>query len=312
MAKPLTTMLMVIAAALFIALLLRGGEVLTALAVSTTNSSAATVNITTAQSTCEPAACYDADDTTNYIDLVAGDLRYAKCNTTCNNNNGWGNMMNYTGTIGTSGSDCTPADNRNCYQNNTCENTSAVNITAQKVTCSYLIWYNADNTSQSGSWTGGITAGEIGGSVSVPATDTIGMQELLALGVDAVLSFGAKSAAVNDTVTAQSHNIYNYGNIQMDFQVNGSAMTCVVGTIAAEYLKASLSAATSYSAAYPMTASLGGPDSGKFNSFNLNENNTATTQIPSATSNPTYWGLGVPSGVNGNCQGTIWFAAVAS
>ncbi|MEM5814663.1 MAG: hypothetical protein QXD77_02505 [Candidatus Aenigmatarchaeota archaeon] len=311
MAKPVTTMLVMIAAALFIAALLRGGEVLTALAISTTNTSAATVNITAAVSTCGEAHCYDADATDDWIDLVGGDRRLVYCTAVCNDNNGWGNMINYTGTIGTSGASCTPADNRNCYQNATCENTSEVNVTAQSITCSYLFWFNADNTSQNGDWTGSIVAGEIGGSVSVPATDTIDVQELLALGVDAVLSFGAKSAAANDTTTSVDHNIYNYGNIQMDFQVNGSAMACGVGSIPAEYLKVNLTDNGYYEAGYPLSATLSGPDSGKFDAFNLDESTTASGTVV-ATSKATHWGIGIPPAVSGNCEGSIWFAAVES
>jgi len=313
MAKYVTPVLVLVVAVLAVALFVRGGEVLTALAISTTNVSASTTNITNTAPTCQEATCYDADTTTDNIDLVGGDTRFVYCRAVCNDNNGWGNIINYTGTIGTSGSDCTPATYLSCYQNTTCENTSSVNTTAQNIQCSYNFWFHADNTSQDGSWTGGIKAGDVPGLESAQTTDTIDVQALLALGVNSVLSFGAKSAAINDSQTTHSHTIYNYGNIQMDFQVNGSAMSCTVSTIPAEYLKASLSAATAYSAAYPLTATLDGPDTGdKFDSFNLAEGTTTTGSPVVASSSPSYWGIGIPSGVSGNCQGSIWFAAVAS
>jgi len=311
MAKYVTPVLVLVVAVLAVALFVRGGEVLTALAISTTNVSASTTNITNTAPTCQVATCYDADGSGD-IDLVGGDTRFVYCRAVCNDNNGWGNIINYTGTIGTSGSDCTPATYLSCYQNATCQNTSYVNATAMNVQCSYNFWFHADNTSQTGDWTGGIKAGDVPGLESAQTTDTIDVQALLALGVNSVLSFGAKSAAVNDTDTTHSHTIYNYGNIQMDFQVNGSAMTCGVGTIPAEYLKAGLLATTDYPAAYALTATLSGPNSTKFDDFNLAEGTTTTGSPVVASSSPSYWGIGIPSGVSGNCQGSIWFAAVAS
>jgi len=310
---PVTPFLVLLVFALTIALFMRGGEVLTALSVSTTNSSAATVNITNSAPTCGAMTCYDTDDAADYIKPVGGGQRYAKCNATCNDENGWGNIQNYTGQMYNAGSgNCPAAYNTNCYLNATCQNTTiAGNDTGQYVTCSYLFWYNADNTSQTGDWTGRIKAGDIPGTEAT-ATDTIDVQALLAIGVDSTLSFGSKSAGTNDTTLLKLHNLYNYGNVQMDFQVNGSAMTCGVGTITAEYLKVSLTAGDTFVSGYPLTATLSGPASSKFGLYNLDENVTTTTQPPMAPNKSTFWGVGIPPARSGNCQGTIWFAAVLS
>ncbi|MEM5814283.1 MAG: hypothetical protein QXD77_00510, partial [Candidatus Aenigmatarchaeota archaeon] len=45
--------------------------------------------------------------------------------------------------------------------------------------------------------------------------------------------------------------------------------------------------------------------------FNLNPETDTTAPITIDTKD-TYWGVQVPLGVSGNCQGTIWFTAIAS
>lgn len=312
MSKYVTPLLVLVVAVLAVALFMRGSEVLTALAVQQTNTSAVTANVSNVAPSCGPMTCYDADDTTDFIDLVGGGKRYVKCNTTCDDPNGQYDMTSFKGHISTAGAGPCTADNRNCYVNNSCENVSVGNNTAYYITCSYWFWFNADNTSKSGDWTGNITAIDAGG-LSGYATDTIDVAELLAIGVDSVLAFGTKTPAQNDTVCAKSHNIYNAGNVQIDFQVNASTMTCdQSGSIPPGYIAANLTANGEYDVSYHLSTTLGGPDTGnKFNA-NLDENNTATTQPPIFPSKATYWGIGIPSGVLGNCQGTIWFAAVSS
>jgi len=312
MTKYVTAMLVLVVAVLAVALFVRGGEVLTALAISTTNSTVATVNITASQTVCSPTVCYDADDATDTIHLQGGDQRYVKCNTTCNAPNGWGYIRNYTGAIGTSGADCTPSSNLDCYRNASCQNFSVVNTTAQLVQCTYLFWFNADNTTEVGTWTGNIKAGDIGGSTSPTSSDTIGLSTLLAIGVEGVLAFNSQTAATNETTNTHQHNIYNYGNVEIDFKVNGTAMTCQSGSIAAEYLKANLTSGGNYQASYSLTSALSGPDTGgKFGSTNLAKSST-TSGAPVVNNKVTYWGIGIPAGVSGNCESTIWFAAVLS
>lgn len=311
MTKYVTSILVLVVAVLAVALFVRGGEVLTALAISTTNSSVATVNITASQINCNPVLCYDADDAADNIKLQGGDQRYVKCNTTCNAPNGWGYVKNYTGSIGTSGADCTPASNLDCYQNASCHNFTALNATTQVVQCTYLFWFNADNTTEGGTWTGNMKAGDIGGATSPTSSDTIGLSTLLAIGVDSTLAFSSQTAATNETTCAHQHKIYNYGNVEIDFKTNGTAMACDSGSIAAEYLKANLTNGGNYQASYSLTASLSGPDAGKFDATNLAKSST-TSGAPVVNNKPTYWGIGIPAGVSGNCESTIWFAAVLS
>jgi hypothetical protein len=312
MSKNTTVVLIFAVAMLAAALFIRGGEVMTALIVNSENSSQVTVSVNSQAPTCEGTVCYDADETTDNIDLQGGSERFVKCNTTCTDPNGWGNMINFTGNITTGSAACT-ASNVNCYVNMTCQNVTEKNTTAQDVECSWQFRYNAINTSKSGTWTFTAYAGDADGLKSSATTDTIALSELLAIGVDPTIAFGNKNANTNDSTCSIADNVYNYGNIQIDFQVNSSAqLSCGTGTISAEYIKANLTSGGFYQPSYALGTALGGPDTGsKFNS-NLAANSTATTEYPQAPIKPTYWGIGVPGGVGGACSGYIWFAAVNS
>jgi len=306
----ITPLLVVLIAALTIALFLRGGEVLTALAISTTNSTVATANITNTPPTCTGVTCYDVDDDTANIKLSGGGTRQVKCNATCNDLNGWGNVKNYTGQFSsTTGSVCS-ASLVNCYPNTSCQNYSAINTTAQKVQCTYTVWYNAGNTSKYNDWFGNVTAGDIAGQQN-GGNDTIDMAELLAIGVNNTLAFGSLAPDANESTCTHGTNAYNYGNVEIDVAVNGTALTCTSGSTAAAYIRGNLTSAGAYSLSYPLTATLGGPDTGS--RFNTGIAASTTTTAPTAhTAKTIYWGLGVPSGVSGNCEGIMWFAAQLS
>jgi len=99
MQKKITPILVLIVVALSIALFLRGGEVITALYVSTTNSSAVTVNISNTAPTCAGAICYDEDYTNDFIDLLGGTTRKVACNATCNDANGAADMITFRGQL---------------------------------------------------------------------------------------------------------------------------------------------------------------------------------------------------------------------
>jgi len=310
-AKYVTPMLVLAVAVLAIALFIRGGEVITALIINTTNSSYATVNITAGVPVMEAVKCYDANDNPSTINLMGGGQRYVKCNTTIADVNGAYDMATFLGQISTSGAGACTASNRNCYANTSCENTT-LNATAFKVQCSYLLWYNSANTSQSGTWTGNITVVTLSG-VQASGSGIIGTAELLALGVDSTLAFGSRAANTNDSTISTSYSLklYNYGNVEIDFQVNGSTMQCGSGSISAEYMHVNLTNGDTYSNALPLTSTLQNSAYIK-NYFNLTANSTGTTETPLPPNKATYWGIGIPPAVSGNCQGTIWFAAVVS
>jgi hypothetical protein len=124
------------------------------------------------------------------------------------------------------------------------------------------------------------------------------------------------TAASSTATTCDSecnHTVKNYGNTQIDLQVNASTMTCSQnGNIPAGFIMVHLTYNTAYASGYPLTATLSDSAS-SLNAFNLAENNTASVAnsfTPLPTQKDTYWGVGVPLNAKGNCQGTIHFAAV--
>ena len=339
MSKYLTPVLVLVVAVLAVALFVRGGEVLTALAISSTNSSAATVNITNTAPQVFNVRCFNAADnaqitTSSKLSLLGGDVKAIYCNATVFESNGLGDLLSFYGSvhedIATNGDLCA-ADVRWCYQNNTCENNTGINTTAEEVRCTFKLYFNADNTTVVGSWTGNITVKDSYANVAynnlgAANRTNFSVDTLLSIGVDPLIAFGAKSAgtnmtnlgstgAVSPTVCAGAsggcnHSSYNYGNTQIDLQVNASAMTCSqTGSVTAEYIKVSTTYNTVYSSGYPLTATLSDSTS-SLNAFNLAENNVASASAPTPTSAQTYWGIGVPLNTAGGCQGVIHFAAV--
>jgi hypothetical protein len=301
------------------------------------------VNITNTAPQVFNVRCFNAADnaqltTANKLSLLGGDSKTIYCNATVIENNGFGDITTFYGSvhenIATNGDLCA-ADVRWCYQNNTCENNTLINTTAEEVRCTYMLWFNADNTTVTGNWTGNITVKDSATSPNV-AFGNIGnrtnfsVDTLLALGVQSTLSFGTKSAGINMTnlggttgtvggtaTTCDNncnHTSYNYGNTQIDLQVNASALACSqTGSITAEYIKVSTTYNTAYTSGYPLTATLTGGSATSLDAFNLAQNNTASipnAQAPLPTTGTTYWGVGVPLSAAGGCQGVIHFAAV--
>ncbi|MEM5814689.1 MAG: exo-alpha-sialidase, partial [Candidatus Aenigmatarchaeota archaeon] len=244
------------------------------------------------------------------VDLAAGQTKQVVCNGTVNDMNGGFdiNASTPTGRFYASPATFTcSGDNNNCYYNSSCAWLNTVNSTAQYAECRFNAWYNAKNTTGLG-WTCNLTVVD---TIGLPAsgTDTTDINPLLAVGTPAVISFG--SMAVGDT-SANDVNatIRNYGNVQIDLALNGSALSCNVGSVPATYLRYNC---THYGQTYgtnmaylPNTLS-----SANCTGFDLAKNSTATTQAPMAPAKNLPWKIKVPPAVFGNCQGTIWFAAVA-
>jgi hypothetical protein len=336
----MTPLLVILVAALVVVLWVRGSEVITALAISSTNSSIATVNISNAPSEVFNVRCFDASDnsqltTVNKLALIGGDIKTIYCNATVMDANGVRDIKTFYGSVHSDTStnfDTCAEDNVKCYVNETCINVTDINTSALEVRCTYKIWFNAQNTTIAGSWTPNITIIDTSGNYvwgDLGNRTNFSVDTLLAIGVNPLLAFGAKNAGTNmtnlgstgadsPTVCAGAtggcnHTTSNYGNTQIDLQVNASVMACSqTGSITAEYIKVSTSYNDAYTSGYPLTATLGDSTS-SLNTFNLASN--ATVGVPNSqptipTAGKTYWGVGIPLSAAGNCQGTIHFAAI--
>ena len=338
MPKLLTPLLLMAVAVLAIAFFIRGGQLM--YAVQSVNSSWATTNITNSAPYEEGWSCSDdytgSVDTT--VDLNGGSYKIVTCNSTVTDFNG-ANDFNGTSIASafaffgpaTSWTSCIIGGSPNfvnCVLNTSCAWLLPIkNVTSQYLECKFALWFNANNTT-AGSEYWNATHYQIidlGGLTSNTGVyDTIEMAPLLAIGVDSVLAFGVKSAGVNDTNVGSGCgsnpnckvNVTNYGNIKFDVMVNGSAMTCVGGsggTIQPYSLKYSLTDNSAFTSGTSLTATM--TDSlATLTTFNLLPNQTTSIRSdpPTAPGKPTWWGIGVPPGVNGNCQGIVWFTAVDS
>jgi hypothetical protein len=331
----MTPLLVITVVGLVAILVLRGGQVMTALVIDQTNSTFSTVNVSNDAPAIFDVRCWDADtntllDVINGLSLVGGDQKTIYCNATAIDSNGVSDMVMGFGSVHTDqvNEDC-GEDNRNCYVNNTCANQTDINSTAREIRCTYKLWFNADNTTIFGSWTPNITVQDTTQySVATMVNRTnFSVNTLLAIGVDPGIAFGSKTAGVNMTNVGSgasdsattcagatggcNHTSYNYGNVRIDIQVNSSTLSCTLaGSITAGYLHANLTYDSIYSQSYALTNTLAGP----FGDFDLAENNTAGVLNyinPTPTAKQTYWGIGVPPATSGNCQGAIHFAAIA-
>jgi hypothetical protein len=336
----MTPLLVILVAALVVVLWVRGSEVITALAISSTNSSIATVNISNAPSEVFNVRCFDASDnslltTASKLSLIGGDFKTIYCNATVMDANGVRDLKTFYGSVHSDTStnfDTCGEDNVKCYVNATCTNVTDINTSALEVRCTYKIWFNAQNTTIAGSWTPNITIIDTSGNYvwgDLGNRTNFSVDTLLAIGVDPLLAFGAKNAGTNMTnlgstgtdsptvcagaTNGCNHTTSNYGNTQIDLQINGSAMACSqTGSITAEYIKVSTTYNTAYSSGYPLTATLSDSTS-SLNTFNLVSNNTVgvpNSEPTIPTAGKTYWGVGIPLNAAGSCQGTIHFAAI--
>jgi hypothetical protein len=338
MSKYLTPVLVLVVAVLAVALFVRGGEVLTALAISATNSSAATVNLTNVPTQISTVRCFLTTDNslltipTANLSLVAGASQQIYCNATVNDPDGTNDVIKIYGSVrtnaATSGDLCFE-DDRWCYVNNTCENATTINVTAKEVRCTYKLWFNADNTSVSGSWTPNISTTDTTSQSfgNVGNRTNFSVNTLLAIGVNPLIAFGNKKAGINMTNVGGTsgtpggtdtacdsycnHSSYNYGNTEMHIEVNATTMSCNAGgNIPAGFLRVNATYNSAYSESYILTNSL--DTTALSHTLVLNENNTASVRNadqPLPTIKASYWGIGVPNGAQGNCQGTIYFVA---
>ena len=100
----------------------------------------------------------------------------------------------------------------------------------------------------------------------------------------------------------------NYGNARLDVALNGSSLNCEVGSVAESYIRYHCS---QYGQAYGDMSAL----SDTLTSINCTEfdlqKSTTGTGAPDPREKDLPWKIQIPHSTEGNCQGLIWFAAVA-
>jgi len=256
----------------------------------------------------------DEEDTS--IDLDEGTTTTLVCNATVNDLNGWSDIVSVNATIydADSYSLTSPNDNNYHYFQGSCTN-SSVNISAREFSCTFDVWYYANNAT----WNCSVSAIDIenatGSSMDLsPPTITA----LAALNLSTnLIDFGEMPPGnTTDDAHEQNVDVTNTGNVNINLSVDGYgavdgdglAMNCTQGNITISYLRYNITANQDFdvsmwnltddklSSGIPklvISQRVDDGDNGKVNS-----------------TNSTYWKLRIPKGVKGFCNGTVTFSAV--
>jgi len=250
------------------------------------------------------------------INLVGGSTLLVSCYADITDDNGVADIQSGKGNITlydteTTTADCT-TNNFNCYRNITHSGAGSLNSdicpgSGTTATCNFSIpvYYNANSSS----WNCSMTITDSGGSGDTEQ-EIVAVNALTAIDISSSeLNFGTLAPATfSDNKT---EIVYNYGNIILDLQLNGTNMSCATG----EDIEVG-------NITYNMTGPVLHGDWGTnltgtlfSEDFNLYPNQTQSTEVPASPSNTTYWKLYLPvssAGIRGTCSGTIWFVAQQS
>jgi hypothetical protein len=216
------------------------------------------------------------------------------CTANVHDEDGWVNVSGAGGAmmgwLNTGSGHCASTNEKTCFVNASCLNTSVTNVTDMTVTCTFdPMYWLADN----GTWNVYINASD-GGATSESSTTKV-RNALDAIDVaTAEINWGTLSVGGKNQ---QTDTVVNCGNIEQDIQVNGTTMGCSIsGDIGVGNITTGLTAAvpTTLTGTYQL----------------LNTDTAVATVHTTNTSKTTYWNLTVPAGASGGCSGTIWFLAV--
>jgi hypothetical protein len=124
--------------------------------------------------------------------------------------------------------------------------------------------------------------------------------------VEIQINFGTMSVGTNSS-SANSTNITNEGNVQLDIQVSGNGdMSCTSGTIPVGNIHYNATSGQDYAVMCVLTHIATDTCPSLSSTFNL-----AKTTDGTPSTKDTYWKLRVPSSNVGRiCNGTILFTAL--
>lgn len=231
------------------------------------------------------------------VALVSGSTAAFSCNATITDLDGYGNITNVNATFfdPAEASETSSDDNNNHYTDSSCTLSNSSGNTTDAF-CSFALQYYANPASD---WECIITATDDNGTGTATTGQAVNIQELKALTVTS-LAFSDSSGGTIDlgaTSVETSLNITNTGNVNITVQVNGSAMSCDIGTLALSNIHYNTTSGFSYA-----------------NGVVLNESptNVSNFVVAQRTSESTpsigslYWLLSMPSdGAGGSCTGTV-------
>jgi len=204
-------------------------------------------------------------------------------------------------------------DNNNHYTNSSCIiNRTYGDAYEASVTCSFDVWYYANNQT----WNGTFFINDSFG-LSASSSDTITINRLISIGLPDQIDYGLVNAT--NVSSERVANVTNFGNARINLSLqgyavnitDGLAMNCSLGAvknISVGYEKYNLSVSNTsilnlaeFEQRY---SNLSNTTSVKTFSLNYRQNDTVNEAI-----NATYWRIYVPIGVAGTCAGNIIFGA---
>jgi hypothetical protein len=241
------------------------------------------------------------------ITLNAGTTKTVSCLVQIRDYNGGNTISTVNGTFYyrlNESSD--PDDNNEHYTNVSCTNDTA-NGNYVNWTCSWDVWYYANN----GTWRVNATVMD-NYNMSVFSYRNATLNALYALNVTPIINFG--NMAVGDTIDPSVQaNVTNFGNMNISVSVYGFggenptsyaglAMVCEVRNISISNERYDLNSATAYTAMTSVTSTATNITGLKVNQ----QIDDGSMQI-----NSTYWRLHVNVTTNpfGECNGTVVFSA---
>lgn len=242
----------------------------------------------------------------NPIILTTGATKRVVCNASLSYAEGIASITSvnatlYDKSIGSGSAD----NNNNHYTNASCTQTDSDTNNAN-YTCSFDLWYYANNAS----WACNVTAIDTEGITGSNTADTT-VNELYGITISpAELNYSILNMGENSTEDINI-TIINLGNKEMDITLqgyglsvgDGLSMDCTTGNISVEKERYSLNQGDDYSIMYELTS----------NSFQVDTFNLAKQTITGVNSTKkVYWKMGMPNGVSGDCIGYVILGAVIS
>jgi hypothetical protein len=197
-----------------------------------------------------------------------------------------------------------PDDNNNHYTNTSCEQTGKDGVD-ENYTCSFNIWYYANNAT----WECNMSAMDADNMTAISNISSV-VNEIVSFGVNSsVLEYG--SLNVTNTSGISNITMYNFGNKPLNVSVlgfamaeqDGLAMVCEMNTnISIEFERYSVNPELSYEDMISLTST-----SAMVANFTLYQR--ITDNGHDNDMNSTYWRISVPPPAASNCSGVITLAA---
>lgn len=241
------------------------------------------------------------------VSLLAGTTATVRCNATVFDENLAANISSVNATLWDAGASSFTAadDNNDHYTNASCSLISAGQYEAN-YTCSFAVWYYANN----GSWLCNVTAFDNVTLISNFSSNSSTVNSLFSLTSDSVLDFGnMPPAAISGSDV--SLNLTNTGNMPFNVSLYGYGIAIGDGTVMGCLSGGNF---TVGDMRYSHLAGTPFPDLVNLTNTSTPVANFTLYQRTNDTAfdndlNYTYWKLSVPYGTKGFCNGTVVLSA---